>query len=236
MRTADDSDTAPAAGDPARDSELTRNRAAWDAIGVRVATPYLASRAFLNAFEEFIDELPTQAHVLDLGCGPGTPFARYLVDRGYRVTGADFSATMIGAARERVPEATFVCCPMTELNFVDEFDAVFSSYSMLCLSPADFRMAAARAVTALKRGGSFFLALNEPAAMEDNAASLQEDTAARWCTIMGERLYARPYSEQEIRDCFAPLGMTDYKISREAVTSDEYGLEHMLVVLMRRAA
>ena len=34
---------------------------------------------------------PRAAHILDLGCGGGEPVARYLIDRGYHLTGIDSS-------------------------------------------------------------------------------------------------------------------------------------------------
>jgi SAM-dependent methyltransferase len=39
------------------------------------------------------------AHLLDVGCGAATPIARYLLDRGYHVTGVDSSAAMLRLAR-----------------------------------------------------------------------------------------------------------------------------------------
>jgi 2-polyprenyl-3-methyl-5-hydroxy-6-metoxy-1,4-benzoquinol methylase len=43
--------------------------------------------------------------LLDVGCGAGTPIARYLLDRGYRLTGVDASPAMLRLARATCPEA-----------------------------------------------------------------------------------------------------------------------------------
>lgn len=42
--------------------------------------------------DRLLELLESGAHVLDLGCGSGSPIARYLVDSGYQVTGVDSSS------------------------------------------------------------------------------------------------------------------------------------------------
>ena len=49
---------------------------------------------------------PQGARILDVCCGTGY-LAGLLAARGYRVTGIDASAAMIGFARETAPEAEF---------------------------------------------------------------------------------------------------------------------------------
>ena len=51
--------------------------------------------------------LSNGSHVLDLCCGPGN-VTRVLCDRGHRVTGVDFSPTMIDLAAATAPGATLV--------------------------------------------------------------------------------------------------------------------------------
>lgn len=45
--------------------------------------------------------------ILDFGCGSGVT-ARLLTDKGYSVAGFDLSESLIGIARKRVPQATFL--------------------------------------------------------------------------------------------------------------------------------
>jgi SAM-dependent methyltransferase len=61
---------------------------------------------------------------LDLGCGTGTN-CRYLSDRHWDVTGVDFSARAIKAARRRAPNAKVIIGDITrlsELGVVGTFD------------------------------------------------------------------------------------------------------------------
>jgi SAM-dependent methyltransferase len=54
--------------------------------------------------EGFVSALPAGASVLDLGCGSGSPVARYLVECGLRVTGVDSSPTLISLCQQRLPD------------------------------------------------------------------------------------------------------------------------------------
>jgi SAM-dependent methyltransferase len=203
------------------------NREAWDRIGEDVASPYLQNPEYVRAFARFCELLPENAVVLDLGCGPGLPFTRALVDRGFRVLGVDFSETMIGAARRNVPEADYLRTSMTDIDFPPIFDGIFSGYSMLCLDPDGFAVAARRAAGALKAGGLFFLALNEPAAGETGGSGLVE--------ILGARMYSRAYTEEEVRQVFLGLGMRILSVARETVECEAYGEEHSLLILMSKS-
>ena len=71
------------------------------------------------------------ARVLDLGCGCGVPATAELAKR-YRVTGVDVSPVQIERARTLVPDATFVCADMTEVDFAPgSFEAVTAFFSII---------------------------------------------------------------------------------------------------------
>lgn len=84
-------------------------------------------------FEEMISEMDGEK-VLDLGCGTGEPFDRFLVDQGLDVTGVDLVEKHIHSAREHVPEASFVQGDFFDVDPEDEkFDAVVSFYAVFHL-------------------------------------------------------------------------------------------------------
>jgi 2-polyprenyl-3-methyl-5-hydroxy-6-metoxy-1,4-benzoquinol methylase len=75
--------------------------------------------------------LPKAAKILDLGCGIGVPFDRYLVEKGFRVTGIDFAANHIKAAKKNVPKATFIEGDFSKTDFGGEhFHAIIAFYSI----------------------------------------------------------------------------------------------------------
>jgi SAM-dependent methyltransferase len=80
-----------------------------------------STRSFLE------DDLESPAGVvLDLGCGPGRT-TRLLADvlHPQRVVGADVSEAFLDRARQRVPEAEFICHDVTEGLPVENADLVF---------------------------------------------------------------------------------------------------------------
>lgn len=82
-------------------------------------------------FGRLVKHLRAEAKILDLGCGPGIPFDRYLVEKGFDVTGVDTSQKHIEMARLNVPKANFIRDDISSANFArGSFDAVISLYTI----------------------------------------------------------------------------------------------------------
>jgi SAM-dependent methyltransferase len=83
-------------------------------------------------YEEALRRVPVEPghRVLDVGCGVGV-FLRLVADRGAEAFGIDASEALVGAARERVPEADVRVGDMEALPYEDDtFDLVtgFNSF------------------------------------------------------------------------------------------------------------
>lgn len=87
----------------------------------------------------FVTALPAGASVLDLGCGSGSPVARYLVDCGLRVTGVDSSPTLISLCKQRLPDQQWLVHDMRTLQLSRQFDGVLAWDSFFHLRPDDQR-------------------------------------------------------------------------------------------------
>lgn len=75
-------------------------------------------------------EVGPGTRLLDLACGPGY-VAAAAASRGARATGLDFSAAMIGLAREHAPEVEFIEGDAERLPFPEGvFDAVTINFGM----------------------------------------------------------------------------------------------------------
>jgi len=96
----------------------------------------LIERPYLDAVME---ALPPGAAILDLGCGTGEPILRYLIERGFAVTGVDASAAMIELARMRFPGTLLLTGDMRTVQLHQRFDAVIAWHSLFHLSHADQR-------------------------------------------------------------------------------------------------
>ena len=208
------------------DDVLDINRRAWE----KVADQYdRRERVTVGALlGDFMSYLPPGGRVLDLGSGTGLPYAGALVEGGFDVVGVDVSSRMVELAQGHVPGACFVEMSMTEIGYADEFDGVLAVYSMLLLDPPLFRDVAGRVVRALRGGGVFYLALNEP---WEEGADVDGEAVVE---IMGEAMYSRGYSVGEVRDVFLPLGLEEAGFQREIHRSEEFGVEHMVEFLFRK--
>ena len=70
----------------------------------------------LGYVDKILEDLPPRAKILDLGCGTGNPIAKYIVQRGYCVTGVDQSEKMLEIAKNVVPEAKFIHGDMLNIH------------------------------------------------------------------------------------------------------------------------
>ncbi len=135
---------------------------------------------------------------------------------------------MIDLARKYVHQAEFVELSMTDIEYKDLFDGVFSSYTMLLLDPPLFEDVAIRIVCSLKKGGLFYLSLNETG---EEGVDVDEEV---FVEIMGEKMYSRAYSKKEVLKMFLNMGIELLKFYRETLTSKEFGIEHSTVYVFKK--
>jgi SAM-dependent methyltransferase len=87
--------------------------------------------AALPALEKlFFSRTPAGSHVLDLCCGSGH-VTKELITRGYRVTGVDNSAELVGLAKKELPGVDFLVQDARELHLENRYDAVLSTFDSL---------------------------------------------------------------------------------------------------------
>ena len=64
----------------------------------KIAQKYIDARGMFHStkqVEKLLPLIPEGGTVLDIGCGPGIPVDRYLIDNGYNVIGLDISESQI---------------------------------------------------------------------------------------------------------------------------------------------
>ncbi len=131
----------------------------------RMAERYLATKdpedpLALGALEDLASLMPSEAAVLDLGCGAGVPVTRWLADRGFAVTGVDVSAKQLELARTYVPDGTFLKADMTEVVFGPEtFDAVVAFHSIIHVPRTEHSALLASIHRWLKPGGALLASM-----------------------------------------------------------------------------
>ncbi len=88
--------------------------------------------------DQFIKELPT-GKVLDLGCGSGEPIAKYLIEQGLEIEGADYSKSMLSLCQRRFPDHRWFYCDMRDLNIKGEYAGILSWGALFHLNQEEQR-------------------------------------------------------------------------------------------------
>ncbi|GAM85429.1 hypothetical protein ANO11243_034360 [Dothideomycetidae sp. 11243] len=148
--------------------------------------------------EKVLASAPPHPRILELGCGPGVPITRMLLDRGAHVVANDISARQVDLAKERCPEAEYRLGDMADLNFPSEsFDGVTSFYTIFHLPRTQQRDMLARIHTWLQPGGLFVL----------NLATVDEDEIHG--EMMGHGMF---WSSFSVDDSLAMVKDVGFKI------------------------
>jgi SAM-dependent methyltransferase len=133
------------------------NQNAYNSLVDSYQEDYFTNPLLNEAFESWCQAVPPGGKVLDAGCGHGDPVISRLLEKGFQVTGADFSSEMLRKARLKYPQVEFSHQATTQLEYEGIFDGVCSFSSLLYLDPIDFYNAIYRINRALKPDGLLFL-------------------------------------------------------------------------------
>lgn len=138
------------------DLKLTYNRIAKD-----WANDHSDDSWWVNGTEKYVSFLPKGGFVLDVGCGNGEK-SKYFADKGFKVTGVDFSEEMIKLAKSHVPLATFFVKDIKEpLKLENMFDGVFAQAVLLHMPKKEVLDVIKNMTTPLKPGGYLYIAVKE---------------------------------------------------------------------------
>lgn len=100
--------------------------------------------------------LPSQASLLDLGCGSGQPIAIALARAGFTMHGIDTSTTLVKAYREKIPQAQVMCESVEDSTFFHrQFDAVIAIGLMFLLDETAQAKLIQKVASHLRHGGQF---------------------------------------------------------------------------------
>lgn len=142
-----------------------------------------------RALAHFTDDLPPNAHILDLGCGPGL-HARALMDKGHTVDAIDATQAFVDAAKSIGVTARLAT--FDDITSHNTYDGIWASFSLLHATRADVPRYIQALAHALKPGGTFFLGMK-------TGTGEERDTIGRhYCYFTAE----------ELEDMLTALGLT----------------------------
>jgi len=81
----------------------------------------------VNAFDYFMDLLPKNFAILDIGCGSCKFYPLFKLLGCGEYVGVDFSPTAINLAKQKFPEVKAILMRVEEIDFNSYFDLVFSN-------------------------------------------------------------------------------------------------------------
>lgn len=145
---------------------------------------------------DFIADLPENALVLDLGCGPADSSA-HLRAAGHRVDPVDASPQMVALAN-RKHDIGARLASFDQIDATDTYDGIWANFSLLHAPRTEMPDHLARLHRALKPGGLLHIGLKL-------GTGARRDRLGRFYTF---------YTEGELRDLLSEAGFTITKTLR----------------------
>lgn len=175
-------------------------------------------------FDSFYGRLEVKnGSLLDLGCGAGDQFPRFFIDRGWTVTGVDFSKRMLELAAIYAPEMQTIHADMSKVAFKPgQFDAIVAIYSLFHVPSSEHRALFAKFYQWLRPEGKALFTY----ATKEYTGSHEFDG---YKEFMGQNLY---YSHKSVDDLYADLKHSGFNI--ESTDYRDIGNETFLWVTVKK--
>lgn len=104
----------------------------------------------------FSSKFPEGSSILDIGCGGGRD-SLFLANKGFLITGIDFSEKLIEIVKKRVPSGRFLVMDFEKLSFPqNSFDGIWACASLYHLPKENLLGVLKKINLVLKKGGLFF--------------------------------------------------------------------------------
>ncbi len=179
----------------------------------RLAVDYDKNRGLFDmsaVFDGFYAYLyHCKGHLLDLGCGAGEPVPGFFINRGWQVTGVDFSEKMLELAKKYQAGMKCILADITEVDFATgQFDAVTAIYSLFHVEKEKHPLLFSNIYRWLKPGGKVLFTY-----------ACKEYTGHRefsgYITFMSEKLYYSHTTPEKLIEILKTTGFdllsTDYR-------------------------
>ena len=170
----------------------------------RLAATYDANRGLFEMsgiFKGFFALLGKQkGHLLDLGCGAGEPIPGYFLEKGWQVTGVDFSEKMLELAKRYQPGMETTLADITNVSFQNEqFDAIISVYVLFHIEKEKHPHVFSSIYQWLKPGGKALFTYA-------SKAYTGSETFSGYIEFMAERLFYSHLSPADLRRVLLETG------------------------------
>ena len=137
-----------------------------------------------DIYKRFEENLKPGCRILDLGCGSGRD-SKYFLDKGYKFVSLDASEAMCRKTQELTGKAA-VHMRIEDMNYENEFDAVWACASLLHVAKSDMHKILEKAMKALKVGGVLYASwkYGKSEQTRDDGRTFVNYTEARVCDMV----------------------------------------------------
>lgn len=132
----------------------------YNAIGKEYSESYCKIGHYKKYIDDFIKTLNGKS-VLDVGCGAGQ-LTDYFCRQGLNAKGIDFSTTLVKIAKQRYPQADFICSDIIDYESNDLYDGIFTKDMLFHLSDEDIIKTLELFKRILKPNGKICIILDLP--------------------------------------------------------------------------
>lgn len=105
-------------------------------------------------YDRFLKHLPSNAYILDFGCGSGRD-SKYFIEQGYKVKAIDGSEEMCKLASSYINQEVY-CMKFEDLKDINTYDAIWACASILHIEKEKLINILSKMITALKDNGIIY--------------------------------------------------------------------------------
>src|SRR3989344_6053984 len=164
---------------------------------------------------KFASYLNPGSWILDIGCGCGLK-SKYLINKGMKVVGIDFSEKMIEIAKKEVPEGEFEVMDLRNVSKLERvFDGIFLQAVLLHIPKNEVSRVLIGLLDKLKSGGYVYVAVKEkkPGGADEEIKKEQDygysyERFFSYFTLAEVKKYLENIGIEIIHESITPFGNT----------------------------
>jgi len=122
----------------------------------------------------FVNYLPKNSQILDVGCGSGHPIAAYLVSQGFQVTGIDASKELLKIAQNKCSSMKQIYGDMRTVKITEKYDGIVEWWALFHVPKEDHSFMISRFANWLKPHGILHFTTGDSEYFETNSDMLNQ--------------------------------------------------------------